>query len=82
MQYRYYRYNIIELVMSMYLKKLKDLREDHDYTQKYIASILNISQNSYSDIERGITNISVEFLIKLADLYEVSVDYILEREKR
>lgn len=66
----------------MYLKWLKDLREDHDYTQKYIAVLLNISQNSYSDIERGITNISVEFLIKLADLYEVSVDYILEREKR
>ncbi len=68
--------------MSMYLKKLKDLREDHDYTQKYIASILKISQNSYSDIERGITNISVDFLIKLADLYEVSVDYILGREKK
>lgn len=66
----------------MYIKKLKDLREDHDYKQKYIADILGISQNSYSDIERGITNISVEALIKLADLYNVSIDYILDREKR
>lgn len=64
----------------MYLRRLKDLREDHDYTQKYIASILHISQNSYSDIERGITNISIEFLIKLADLYNVSLDYIVERQ--
>ena len=66
----------------MYIKKLKDLREDHDYKQKYVADILGISQNSYSDIERGITNISVESLIKLADLYNVSIDYILDREKR
>ncbi|MCR4898548.1 MAG: helix-turn-helix domain-containing protein, partial [Acholeplasmatales bacterium] len=52
----------------MYIKKLKDLRIDHDYTQKYIASILHISQNTYSDIELGKTNISVEALIILADL--------------
>ena len=66
----------------MYLKRLKDLREDNDYTQKYIASLLKISQNSYSDIERGITNISVDFLILLADLYNVSIDYILERDNK
>ncbi len=65
----------------MYIKKLKDLRIDHDYTQKYIASILNISQNTYSDIELGKTNISVEALIKLADLYNVSLDYIVDRKK-
>lgn len=65
----------------MYLRRLKDLREDHDYTQKYVANVLNISQNSYSDIETGKTNISIEFLIQLADLYNVSTDYILERKK-
>ncbi|MBQ7641737.1 MAG: helix-turn-helix transcriptional regulator [Acholeplasmatales bacterium] len=65
----------------MYLKKLKDLREDHDYTQKYVASVLNISQNSYSDIETGKTNISIESLIKLADLYNVTLDYLVDRKK-
>lgn len=65
----------------MYIKKLKDLRIDHDYTQKYIASILHISQNTYSDLELGKTNISVEALIILADLYNVTLDYIVDRKK-
>jgi transcriptional regulator with XRE-family HTH domain len=63
----------------MYLKRLKDLREDHDYTQKYIASILKISQNSY---ERGITNLSIDALIILAKLYNVTTDYILEIDNK
>ena len=65
----------------MYIKKLKDLRIDHDYIQKYIASILHISQNTYSDLELGKTNISVEALIILADLYNVTLDYIVDRKK-
>ena len=64
----------------MYFKRLKELREDHDYTQKYVASILHISQNNYSDIERGVTNISIEFLITLANLYNVTIDFIVERK--
>ena len=64
----------------MYFRRLKELREDHDYTQKYIASILHISQNNYSDIERGVTNISIEFLITLANLYDVTIDFIVERK--
>lgn len=66
----------------MYLRRLKDLREDHDYTQKYIASLLKISQNSYSDIERGITNLSIDALITLAKLYNVTADYILELDNK
>ena len=49
--------------------------------KKKFSIIDNISQNSYSDIETGKTNISIEFLIQLADLYNVSTDYILERKK-
>lgn len=64
----------------MYFRRLKELREDHDYTQKFVASILHISQNNYSDIERGVTNISIEFLIALANLYGVTIDYIVERK--
>ena len=68
------------LVIKMYFRRLKELREDHDYTQKYVASILHISQNNYSDIERGITNISIDFLITLANLYDVTIDFIVERK--
>ena len=68
------------MVIIMYFRRLKELREDHDYTQKYVASILHISQNNYSDIERGITNISIDFLITLANLYDVSIDFIVERK--
>lgn len=66
----------------MYLRRLKDLREDYDYTQKYIASLLKISQNSYSDIERGITNLSIDALVILAKLYNVTSDYILELDTK
>ena len=68
------------MVITMYFRRLKELREDHDYTQKYVASILHISQNNYSDIERGITNISIDFLITLANLYDVTIDFIVERK--
>ena len=68
------------LVIKMYFRRLKELREDHDYTQKFVASILHISQNNYSDIERGVTNISIEFLIALANLYDVTIDFIVERK--
>ena len=61
----------------MYLKRLKDLREDHDFTQSQIAKILNISQRGYSHIETGNNDISTENLIKLANLYNVTTDYIL-----
>ena len=68
------------LVIKMYFRRLKELREDNDYTQKFVASILHISQNNYSDIERGVTNISIEFLIALANLYDVTIDFIVERK--
>lgn len=58
-------------------KRIKDLREDHDLTQKEIAKILKISQRGYSHYETGDNNIPVEILIKLAKFYKVSTDYIL-----
>ncbi len=63
----------------MYFKRLKDLREDHDMKQVDVANYLGIQQTVYSRYERGFQTIPVEHLIKLADLYDVSVDYILER---
>lgn len=57
--------------------RIKDLREDKDLKQVVIANYLGIRQNSYSQIEKGINNLQVDHLIKLADFYNVSVDYIL-----
>lgn len=63
----------------MYFQRLKDLREDKDRTQEQIANILGISQTVYSRYERGFQPIPLRHLIKLADYYNTSVDYILGR---
>lgn len=65
----------------MYLK-IKDLREDHDLSQKEVAKILNISQVTYSYYEIGKRNIPLDLLIKLADYYNVTLDYIVGRLKK
>ena len=66
----------------MYLKRLRDLHEDHDLKQEDIASMLGIQQTVYSRYERGFQNIPLEHLVKLADYYGVSIDYIFERENK
>ena len=58
--------------------RLKELREENKYTQKYVADILNIRQNTYSQYENEKREIPIRALIVLAKLYDVSVDYILE----
>ena len=63
----------------MYFQRLKDLREDKDLLQNDIARILNISQTVYSRYERGYQTIPVVHLLKLADFYQTSTDYILGR---
>ncbi len=59
--------------------RLKDLREDNDFTQQYISEYLCIKQNTYSQYENGKRQIPLEALIKLANLYDVSIDYIVRR---
>ena len=61
----------------MYIKRLKDLREDNDFTQKYIAKLLGIDQRQYSRYETGKYEMPLEYLIKLCKLYNVSLDYIV-----
>lgn len=65
--------------MYMYFPRLRDLREDTDMSQTEIAGILGIRQTVYSRYERGFQTIPTEHLIKLADFYDVSTDYILGR---
>jgi len=61
----------------MIYKRIRDLREDKDLTQKDLAKILNCSQQVYSNYELGQRDIPTDILIKLALFYNVSVDYIL-----
>lgn len=63
----------------MIFNNLKSLREDNDIKQRQIAEILNVSQNTYSQYETGVIPLTAETLIKLADYYNVSVDYLLDR---
>lgn len=60
-------------------KRIRELREDKDLTQKQVAEILGMSQTGYSKYETGENDIPTHILIKLADYYKTSVDYILGR---
>lgn len=63
----------------MYFQRLRDLREDRDLLQKDVADVLGISQTVYSRYERGFQTIPVAHLLRLADFYGTSTDYILGR---
>ena len=63
----------------MQFKNLRAIREDRDIKQKQVAEILNVSQNTYSQYETGVISLTAEVLVKLADYYNVSVDYLLDR---
>lgn len=65
----------------MILQNLKNIREDNDVKQRTLAKHLGVSQNTYSQYENGVISISPEMLIKLADYFDVSVDYLLGRTK-
>lgn len=59
--------------------RLRDLREDKDLSQKELAQILGMSQTGYSKYETGENDVPTQILMKLADFYHTSVDYILRR---
>ena len=61
----------------MKFQRIKDLREDHDKLQKDIAKLLGISQQYYSEYEKGNRTIPIQHLITLAKYYNVSIDYIV-----
>lgn len=63
----------------MYFQRLRDLREDKDLRQEDVAQILGIGQTVYSRYERGYQTIPVIHLLRLADFYGVTTDYILGR---
>ena len=62
-----------------YIQRIRNLREDADYTQEYIAHVLGTSQTMYARYERGANELPIHHLLTLCDLYQVSADYILGR---
>ena len=60
-----------------YTERLKNLREDNDYTQVYVGKLLQKSQQGYNHIEMGRAELKIEDLIILCKLYNVSADYII-----
>ena len=65
----------------MFFQRLEDLRNDHDLTQQNVADILGCKREVYRRYEKGTRTIPIDFLIKLADYYGVSIDYIVGRNK-
>ena len=63
----------------MKFENIRSLRIDNGLTQKQVAQILGISQNTYSQYEVGVLNYPVDAIVKLADYYGVSTDYLLGR---
>ena len=65
------------MIKKMYIKRIRDLREDHDKTQQNIADVLGTSQTMYARYERGATELPIRHLVTLCRYYSVSADYIL-----
>ena len=60
-----------------YRKRMRNLREDHDLTQREVAAVIHKSQQGYSHIEDGRAEIKIDDLIRLCRFYEVSADYFI-----
>ncbi len=67
---------------AKYIKRLRDLREDNDKTQKDIAAVLGTSQTMYARYERGANELPIHHLITLCKYYKVSSDYILGLDEK
>lgn len=66
---------------GMYIKRMRDLREDHDKTQREIADVLGTSQTMYARYERGANELPIHHLITLCRYYGVTSDYFLGLQK-
>jgi transcriptional regulator with XRE-family HTH domain len=65
-------------VIAVY-ERIRNMREDRDITQAQMAEHLNIHQTTYSDYELGNLNISIPVLVKLAEFYSTSIDYLINQ---
>lgn len=67
--------------MKMKYLNIRSIREDNDVTQQEMATLLNVSQNTYSQYETGKIEWTASTLVKIADYFGVSIDYLLDRTK-
>ncbi len=63
----------------MYLKRLRDLREDSDLRQRQLAELLNIKQQQYSLYETGKRDLPLQYALELSKFYNISIDYLVEQ---
>ena len=63
----------------MIFQRIRDLREDSDLTQEQVAEMLGVKQTTYSKYELGKILVPIDILIRLADFYQVSLDYLVGR---
>ena len=61
----------------MYLRRLKDLKEDHDLTQQQVADLLHCQREVYRRYEAGVRELPVSYAVILANYYKVSLDYLV-----
>jgi len=66
-------------VKQMKYQRIQDLRNDADLSQKQLSEILHISQRSYSHYETGSRSIPIEMLVRLANYYDTTIDYLVGR---
>ena len=57
--------------------RIRDLRNDRGLKQKQVAKLLNVSQNTYSQYEIGISRFPLDAVVRLAEYYNVSIDYLV-----
>lgn len=68
-------------MFPMLFENIRNLREDNDKVQRELAAYLNVKQTTYSKYELGKINVPIDVCIKLADYYDVSIDYLVGRTK-
>ena len=74
---RYWFLYVTEEDIAMQFKRIRDLREDHDLTQQQVADKLCCQREVYRRYENGIREIPVSYVIQLAKMYDVSIDWML-----
>ena len=81
MKHQPYIANDSSCEIPIYMQHLRNLREDADYSQEYVAKVLGTSQTMYARYERGANELPIRHALKLCEIYSVSADYLLGREK-
>lgn len=66
-------------VFVLIYERIRALREDRDWTQQYVADQIFVNRRTYSAYENGVNTMSPEILCRLADLFDTSVDFLLNR---